>query len=327
MYKIIFSAFFYLILPVFGFGEPTDYSIQRSKTNQLHTAEEPLYYVVEAPLSIQQLWENAKPHFLKQETIKPHNDQWFSKWHQLKKFWSKDKNEVGHYERKESIVITSDDNNLEMMKACRLDLQEFCIQHLKRMEQDYNLPKHSLTMKNAIEPKHTLRLLHYLSGATAIAHYDTSIMTCLYYRDGGLQLKIGEEWIDAPKLKPNEMLVTYGVPGEILSNGHLKALRHRVRCDERYAIAYFHNTPKNYILESENYNQTTMAHVYQEAQLWYADVNARVVRRYCKSTQLPWYVVLYGWLAQRFEPVNLHHISRKDSVEKISLDSKQTDTN
>jgi hypothetical protein len=70
-----------------------------------------------------------------------------------------------------------------------------------------------------------------------------------------------------------------------------------------------------------------MAHVYQEAQLWYADVNARVVRRYCKSTQLPWYVVLYGWLAQRFEPVNEHPISRKDSVKKIILDSEQTDIN
>lgn len=169
-----------------------------------------------------------------------------------------------------------------------------------------------LTMEKAIKPTHTLRILHYLPKATATAHYDTSIMTCLYYRDSGLQLKINGEWIEAPTLNSNEMLVTYGIPGEILSNGHLKAVRHRVRCDERYAVVYFHNTPKNYILESENYSSTTMAHIYQEAQLWYADVNARVVRQHSESTELPWYVVLYGWLANKWLPVNENHLSKKN---------------
>ncbi|KAM9955067.1 hypothetical protein ACTFIW_008731 [Dictyostelium discoideum] len=55
-----------------------------------------------------------------------------------------------------------------------------------------------------------------------------------------------------------------------------------------------------------------MAHVYQEAQLWYGDLNARAVRKVCSSTELPWYSVLYGWLAQRWTSVNESHISQKE---------------
>lgn len=97
----------------------------------------------------------------------------------------------------------------------------------------------------------------------------------------------------------------------------------QVKCDERYAVAYFHNTPKNYVLSSENYNTTTMAHVYQEAQMWYADVNAREVRNYCKSTELSWYTVLYGWLAQKWLPSNEHHVSEKESQEDELLIEKK----
>jgi len=311
MCKFIFFTFIYLTLTACGFGQHCEDFFQRERKNQLCVEEEPVYFIAEAPLSMRKLWEQIQEHFSHPKNIKSHDSSWFSKWYQLRKLWSKHKNESGHYERKESIVITSDNTDLEMMKTCRKDLQSLCVKHLSTIERIYSLPKGVLTMENAANPSHTLRLLHYLPNAKATAHYDTSIMTCLYYRDRGLQLKVNGTWIEAPELKSNEMLITYGVPGEILSNGFLKAVRHRVQCDERYAIAYFHNTPKEYVLSSKNYNSTTMAHVYQEAQLWYANVNARVVRRYCKSTQLPWYVVLYGWLAQRWSPVNEQHISKK----------------
>src|SRR5690606_23967982 len=81
--------------------------------------------------------------------------------------------------------------------------------------------------------------------AYATAHSDTSIMTCLYYQDSGLQLKVNGCWIEAPVLKSDEMLITFGVPGEIISNGSLKAVRDRVKCDERYVVVYFHNTSAN----------------------------------------------------------------------------------
>ncbi len=168
-------------------------------------------------------------------------------------------------------------------------------------------------MENAINPKHTLRLIHYLPEAYATAHCDTSIMTCLYYQDSGLQIKVNGKWTNAPKLEPDEMLITFRVPGEIISNGSLKDLRHRVKCDERYVVVYFHNTPANYTMESENYSSTTMAHVYQEVQLCYADVNARVVRRLYKSTRLPWYVILYGWVAQRWSDIDESPVSKKNS--------------
>ena len=166
-------------------------------------------------------------------------------------------------------------------------------------------------MEIANKPTHTMRLLHYLPKSSATAHCDTSIMTCLYYQSKGLELKVDGKWIEAPELKHNEMLVSYGVPGEILSNGVLKAVRHRVKCNERYAVAYFHNTPKDYVLQSENYGPTTMAQVYQEAQLWYADVNARAVRKLCKTTDLTKTAVIYGWLAQRWMPQNENPISWK----------------
>ncbi len=38
---------------------------------------------------------------------------------------------------------------------------------------------------------------------------------------------------------------------------------------------------------SKNYKTTTMEKVYQEAQLWYADVNARFIRKYWNDTFLP----------------------------------------
>ena len=80
--------------------------------------------------------------------------------------------------------------------------------------------------ESANNPTHTLRLLHYLDDSGATAHTDTSIMTCLYYRDPGIELKIDGKWIKAPVIEKDEMLVTYGVPGEIISNGHLPSVRH-----------------------------------------------------------------------------------------------------
>ncbi|KAM9955101.1 hypothetical protein ACTFIW_008765 [Dictyostelium discoideum] len=128
-------------------------------------------------------------------------------------------------------------------------------------------------MERAFKPMHTLRLLHYFSDARATAHYDTR---------------------------------------EILSNGNVRAIRHILRCNERYAVVYFHNSPKEYALSSQKYRPSTMAHVYQEAQLWYVDVNARAVRKVCSSAELSWYAVLYGWLAQRWTSVNESHISQKE---------------
>lgn len=280
---------------------------------------EELYYIAEAPQSLREAWKSAPEYFTLKEHVRPHDGRAFSKWRQLKKFWSVDKNEA-HYERKESIVLTSENSELKTLNSCREDLKKFSINFLKDIERHFNLPEHSLTMESAKNPTHTLRLLHYLPNATAIAHCDTSILTCLYYQDAGLQLKINGKWINAPKLKPNEMLVTYGVPGEILSDGHLKAVRHRVKCDERYAVAYFHNTSKEFNFpENKYYNATTMRQVYQEAQLWYADVNARVVRKLCQSTELPWYVVLYGWAAQRWTPVNEDPVARKSLVQNSQI--------
>ena len=279
---------------------------------QQHIVDEQLYFIAEAPQSMKDLWENAPLYFTMRDFVRPHDDEFFSKWRQLQKLWGDNKNESGHYERKESIVITSGNTDLEEMKKCREDMQKFAIEYFKTVEKKFDFPEHSLTMENTVNPTHTLRLLHYLPNATATAHCDTSIMTCLYYRDSGLQLKINGKWIDAPKLKPNEMLVSFGVPGEILSDGNLKAVRHRVKCNERYAVAYFHNTPKNFQFpENKNYRATTTALVYQEAQLWYANVNARVVRGLCQSTVIPWYVVLYGWAANLWSDVNEDPIAKK----------------
>lgn len=276
-----------------------------------NSSQEPIFEVVKAPKSMKVLWDNAASHFTNPENIKPHDYHFFSKWNQLSKLWSKNKGDGGHYERKESVVITSDGKGTEMMKSCRKDMQEFCIKHLKQVEDRHNLGKHVLTMESSVNPTHTLRILHYFDNATAIAHCDTSIMTCLYYQAPGLQIKVDGKWQDAPILKEDEMLISYGVPGEILSNGHAEALRHRVKCDERYAVAYFHNTPKEYTMKSQNYNETTMAKVYQEAQLWYANVNARVVRHYNETTNLSSSDVLWGWAAQMWNPRIESPISKK----------------
>ena len=273
--------------------------------------KEPTYHVMEAPESMQKLWQNAAGYFKNRDLVKHHDDRFFAKWYQLQKLWSKNTGEGGHYERKESVAITSDNSPLEEIKKCRNELIAFSIDHLIKIEKKFGMPTHSLTMENTENPTHTLRILHYIDNASATAHTDTSIMTCLYYRDPGLELKVDGKWIKAPSLKKNQMLVTYGGPGEIISNGHLHGIRHRVKCNERYAVAYFHNTPKQYKMGSENYKTTTMAKVYQEAQLWYADVNARVVRKHWNTTVLPWYAVIYGWIAQRFVPFNENIISKK----------------
>lgn len=55
-----------------------------------------------------------------------------------------------------------------------------------------------------------------------------------------------------------------------------------------------------------------MKKIYQDAQLWYADVNARAVRKICQSTELPWYAVIYGWLAQRWMSTNEDPIAKKE---------------
>jgi 2OG-Fe(II) oxygenase superfamily len=275
------------------------------------TEKEYPYHIAKCPESMQKLFENATTYFHNKEIIKPHDNRFFNKWYQLQKLWSKDKNEGGHYERKESIVITNENNNFEEMKICRRELIQFSIEHLENIEKKYEIPSHLLTMESSDNPTHTLRILHYLDDSGATAHTDTSIMTCLYYRDPGLELKIDGKWIKAPILKKNEMLVTYGVPGEIISNGHLPSVRHRVKCDERYAVAYFHNTPKEYEMQSEDYSSTTMAKVYQEAQLWYADVNARTVRKHWETTDLPWYAIIYGWISQRFVTFNENLVAKK----------------
>lgn len=276
-----------------------------------NSGKEPVFQIVKAPDSIKKLWENAASLFVNKENIKPHDDVFFSKWNQLSKLWKKNKVEGGHYERKESVVISSDNKGNAMMQACRKDMQDFCVKHLRSVEEKYNLGKHVLTMESSVNPTHTLRVLHYFDNATAIAHCDTSIMTCLYYRAPGLELKVDGKWVDAPILKDDEMLISYGVPGEILSNGHGEAVRHRVKCDERYAVAYFHNTPKDYTMKSENYHETTMAKVYQEAQMWYANVNARVVRHYNQTTDLSSSDILWGWAAQLWNPRIESPISKK----------------
>lgn len=269
------------------------------------------YHIAKCPQSMQKLFKNTNKYFNSNNEVKPHDDRFFNKWYQLQKLWNKNKNEDGHYERKESVVITSDNNNFEEMKRCRKDLINFSVNYLENIEKKYKISPHLLTMESADNPTHTLRLLHYLDNSGATAHTDTSIMTCLYYRDPGLELKIDGTWIKAPVLEEDEMLVTYGVPGEIISNGHLPSVRHRVSCDERYAVAYFHNTPKEYEMQSKNYSLTTMGKVYQEAQMWYADVNARVVRKHWTTVDLPWYSIIYGWIAQRFVPFNENLISKK----------------
>lgn len=269
------------------------------------------YYIAKCPESMQKLFESAPTYFHNRDTVKPHDNRFFNKWYQLQKLWSKNKNEDGHYERKESVIITNDNNDFEEMKKCRNDLMKFSVNHLMNIEKKHEIISHSLTMESANNPTHTLRLLHYLDDSGATAHTDTSIMTCLYYRDPGLELKIDGKWIKAPVLEKDEMLVTYGVPGEIISNGYLPSVRHRVKCDERYAVAYFHNTPKEYEMQSENYSLTTMAKVYQEAQMWYADVNAQIVRKSWDTVDLPWYAIIYGWIAQRFVPFNENLVSNK----------------
>jgi len=275
-------------------------------------AEENICFVSKAPDCLQKLWEKKEEIFERKINFKPHDKSYISKYNQLQKQWDKTSPDTGHYEKKESIVIFSEDNNLNEMKECRREMITFCNDHLKSKEQEFGLEENCLTMLDANNPTHTLRLLHYLDGATATAHSDTSIMTCLYYEDPGLEVKINGIWKQAPKLKKDEMLVMYGVPGEILSNGNLKSLRHRVKCNERHAIAYFHNTPKNYVLSSENYNETTMKHIYQEAQLWYANVNARVLRKYCKTTNLSKSNVLYAWICSFFVAQNEDIVSKKD---------------
>lgn len=273
-----------------------------------------LYYIAEAPPALIHLWEHTPDHFKNRKLVKPHDNKAFAKWRQLKKLWATEKNESGHYEKKESIVITDrrEEEEVQALNACREALIHFAITHLKEIEKKYSLPPNHLTMADRPNAPHTLRLLHYFDDAKVTAHCDTSILTCLYYRDEGLQLKINGTWIAAPKLNHNQMLVTYGVPGEILTDGRLTAVRHRVRCNERYAIAYFHNTPKTFVFpETHNYKSTTMEEVYQEAQLWYADVNARAVRAICPSIDLSCFDVIYGWLYQQLSTVDENPVAKK----------------
>lgn len=217
-----------------------------------------IYHIEKAPKSMQTIWQNASVYFVDRANVKEYDNKPFSKWRQLKKLWSPGISNGDHYEKKESVVITNEKTDLEDLKQCRRDLIAFSVHHLAKLEMKYGLSPHTLTMEKAENPTHTLRLLHYLDDSSATAHSDTSIMTCLYYQDSGLELKINGQWIQAPVLKQDQMLVMYGVPGEIISNGCLKSLRHRVKCKERYAIAYFHNTPKNHEMQSDRYNKTTM---------------------------------------------------------------------
>lgn len=166
-----------------------------------------MYKIIKEPDSIQKIWKEAHNYFQQSEHVKKYDNRIFSK--------------------------------------CRQDLIALGVDHLAEIEIKHSLPRCSLTMEKADNPSHTLRLLHCLDQSYAIAHSDTSIIICLYCQGRGFELKINREWTQSHLLNSDQMLVMYGVPGEIISNGVLEDLRDRIKCNESYAVAYFHSTPNN----------------------------------------------------------------------------------
>ena len=261
-------------------------------------SENYIYTVVEAPESVIALGKELPETFLTSRDVVRYDNSCFRKWNQLKMLWNPNFSAKGNYDRKESITVTTKPfNKNNSLVNTQKAFHTFCIQYLQNLEKQLQLPTSTL----AIDPKMTsyaFRLVRYLSGAKIPPHVDASIMTCLYYQGSGLQFKIKDKWVDAPNLAPNEMLVIYGVVGERISRGRLQAVRHRVLCDERYLIAYFHTLVKDYVLQNDGYQSTTMAHIHQEARLGYANVNPSVVRHYCDSLQLSKVIVLFAWLSR-----------------------------
>ncbi len=78
-----------------------------------------------------------------------------------------------------------------------------------------------------------------LSGA---AHIDSGFVTLLA-QDGvpGLQVKVGDEWIDAPP-RDDALVVNFGKLLETWTGGAIRATRHRVvsRGEPRFSIPFFY---------------------------------------------------------------------------------------
>jgi len=76
------------------------------------------------------------------------------------------------------------------------------------------------------------------------AHTDSGYLSLLLQDDvGGLQVKISDEWIDAPPI-PGTLVVNLGEMLQLATSGYLLATPHRVKnCSDqaRYSVPYFFN--------------------------------------------------------------------------------------
>ena len=277
-----------------------------------------LFQIVKAPAIVPELWKEMVSIFNEYSSEVHYNEpSLLKKWNQIKKQVNKQNTYLIQYiiealhERKDSIIVSSGYNSIPKLQEAKKEFTLFCIHYLSQIEKRVNLESGTLSMIYAEKPSHALRLLRYHDFSKTVAHFDSSIMTCLYYEDGGLQLKIDGQWVDAPKLSKDEILIMYGVPGEILSNSNLRSVKHRVKNTnkKRLVIAYFHNAPKIYDIKGKGFKKTTMFNIHQEAQLWYAGVNARLVRKLCKGKEISWYIIIYAWIANFIMKTNDKHIS------------------
>jgi len=98
-------------------------------------------------------------------------------------------------------------------------------------------------------PSHLLKLIHYPGSAEPSArqgvgaHKDSGLLTLLLQdKVGGLQVETGDGWIDVPPTE-NTFVVNIGEVLELITNGYLRATRHRVLTPpagvDRHSIAYF----------------------------------------------------------------------------------------
>jgi isopenicillin N synthase-like dioxygenase len=98
-------------------------------------------------------------------------------------------------------------------------------------------------------PEVLVKIIHYPPGDTRQEqgvgeHRDTGLVTFLLQDDtGGLQVRLGEEWVDVPTV-PGAFVVNLGEMMQLLTRGYFAATVHRVVSPldrDRYSIAYFFN--------------------------------------------------------------------------------------
>merc|ERR1712113_1375347 len=102
-----------------------------------------------------------------------------------------------------------------------------------------------------------------------MGHTDSDFISLIAATSGGMQIEYANEWIDI-EYRPQHMVINFGTMLELLTNGAVKAVRHRVKMieeGERLSFGIFVNADlEGFVYRSQNHTLVPVKTVLQHFQ-------------------------------------------------------------